>query len=492
MRDQAAKQSNHSSRLVYFIIFLYFILICIGLSSTSVSKGDERYYLVSGMNMVKSGDYLIPRYDSKPRFQKPILAYWCVAAGYRLFGINLLGGRIFSSIVACLLLLLVYHFSLRVEGDPSFATFNTILLSSSTMFILFSRAAMSDLLLSLFVTFALYYFYRSLIDPSKIKSFYVLAFTGMGFGFLSKGWIGLTPLAAMLIYLLVQRPDNYKEYLRRLFHPIPWLILLIAGFGWFAVAYWHDPQAFTQAMRDESYVSAGIENVLCNGPYYLGVLLRYFFPVTLLTIFVAIPRKEGRSKDKTGLLLIFIAVILVIFIFLIDIRRSRFLLPLFPSLAIICGAVLYHSRMRRSVQGTCFALFLIQVIGIGVITPAIRGEPMRELITSWNPQRHGPLVILDLDLKNRTWVEIFSQGNQVAIIEEFDEIDDYFGEPALAVLTRGEDFPKLLAGNRSIELIDRSEEIQGITIENGRIRLVKEEYYLFSIVEAQGHSSSRK
>jgi 4-amino-4-deoxy-L-arabinose transferase-like glycosyltransferase len=492
MREEATKPSNHSSKLVYFIIFLYFTLICISLPSTSISKGDERFYLVSGMNMVKSGDYLIPRYDSKPRLQKPILAYWCVAAGYRLFGINLLGGRIFSTVAGCLLLLLVYHFSLRMKEDLSFAIFNTVLLSSSTMFILFSRAAMTDLLLSLFVTFALYYFYRSLINPSKIEIFYILAFTGMGFGFLSKGWIALTPLAVMLIYLLVQRPDNSKEYFRKLFHPIPWLILLIVGSGWFAIAYWNDPQAFTQTMGDESYVSTDFENVLRNGPYYLGVLLRYFFPVTLLTILVAILRKEVRFMDKTGLLLIFIAVILVIFIFLIDIRRSRFLLPLFPSLAIVCGTILYHSRMRRTVQGICFALFLIQVIGIGIISPAIRGEPMQELMTRWNPQRHGPLIIFDLDLKNRTWAEILSQGNQLAILEEIEDIDDYLEEPRIAVLTRGEDSLKLLTGNRSVELIDRSEEIQNITIENGGIRLVKEEYYLLSIVQAQDHISSRK
>ena len=52
-------------------------------------KRSERRVAAVAREMIRSGDYLVPRLGGYPRFEKPPLMYWAVAESSRLFG----GGR---------------------------------------------------------------------------------------------------------------------------------------------------------------------------------------------------------------------------------------------------------------------------------------------------------------------------------------------------------------------------------------------------------------
>ena len=176
---------EHKALFLWLLIF--FVLLVFTLNNTIPYKGDESYYLVSALNMIKTGEYFVPHYYNQPRFQKPILAYWITVLGYKIFGIRLWSGRLPFLILSLLLLILIYRFAFLVINDKKFAFLNVVLLSSSTMYILFSRAAMTDLLLTFFSTLSLYFFYKAIIYPDKIKRYYFYAYVSIGFAFLSKG-----------------------------------------------------------------------------------------------------------------------------------------------------------------------------------------------------------------------------------------------------------------------------------------------------------------
>ena len=38
--------------------------------------------------MIERGDYVNPTFNYEPRFNKPVLSYWIVAAFYRVFGVS--------------------------------------------------------------------------------------------------------------------------------------------------------------------------------------------------------------------------------------------------------------------------------------------------------------------------------------------------------------------------------------------------------------------
>src|SRR4051794_20138109 len=71
--------------LALLLAFVFFILALPLLPLYSRYRGDEGLYTNAAMRMVNTGDYLTPYWaDGKPRFNKPVLNYWLVAADFKI------------------------------------------------------------------------------------------------------------------------------------------------------------------------------------------------------------------------------------------------------------------------------------------------------------------------------------------------------------------------------------------------------------------------
>src|SRR5262245_65679165 len=64
-----------------------------GLNSIGLIGPDEPRYAGIAREMLLTGDYITPRLNGVPWFEKPVLMYWLSAAGYEIFGINAAGAR---------------------------------------------------------------------------------------------------------------------------------------------------------------------------------------------------------------------------------------------------------------------------------------------------------------------------------------------------------------------------------------------------------------
>ena len=67
------------------ITFLAFVLIlyCFAFQgSRGLFDPDEGRYSAVALQMLKSGDWLVPRYRGEPFYDKPALTYWAIAASY--------------------------------------------------------------------------------------------------------------------------------------------------------------------------------------------------------------------------------------------------------------------------------------------------------------------------------------------------------------------------------------------------------------------------
>jgi len=60
----------------------------IGLGASSLWDSNEAFYAQTPREMIESGDYINPSFNYQPRFNKPPLSYWVVAAFYKLFGVS--------------------------------------------------------------------------------------------------------------------------------------------------------------------------------------------------------------------------------------------------------------------------------------------------------------------------------------------------------------------------------------------------------------------
>ncbi len=433
-------------------IAAYGLLIGLTLDNTRPYQGDETYYTVSAISMVEEGDYLIPSYRGAPRFQKPPLAYWLVVIGYEMFGIDLWSARLLFLILACSLLSLTYKTTLLITYDRDNARFNLFLLASAPMTVIFSRVAMTDLPLTFFLTAALCFFLRSLDQPNRLRHNYVFAYLCMGLAVLAKGYIGLLPIPAMLFYLLIAGHHDRSRYLMNLLHPLCLLMILLVAAPWYIYAYiQHGPQLLAQSSTEYEDIAGTFSASRSLGFlfYYLGVLIRYFFPFPLAAGYLYF-RKRPNMPSKTILLLIFAIAVMAVFVLFVREPRSRYLFVLFPSLAILVGHVLYNSRWRNPVERLAIGFFLLQIVVL-ILIPKVGGEPVKTLVGYWRENLSGTLAVYALNNRERDWAEVFSRG---AIIDSHDTAD--------YILTDSDTNPDF-ADYRTVKTDDR---IQGLRFES--------------------------
>ncbi len=90
----------------FFIVALLFVVAGIffnafaGLSDSMLRNWDEARHGVSASEMIKSGNYIVNTYNGKNDYWnvKPVLSFWNIVAGYRLFGENLFALRFVSAL----------------------------------------------------------------------------------------------------------------------------------------------------------------------------------------------------------------------------------------------------------------------------------------------------------------------------------------------------------------------------------------------------------
>src|SRR5262245_46822782 len=123
---------------------------------------DEPRYAAIGREMLTSGDYITPRLNGVPWFEKPPLMYWAAALGYRILGINEGGARLPSGMAAGICGFLVYWCGRKLwDRGTGFAA--AVIFATSFGSFALARAASMDMLLTACLTSALVVFLAGFI-----------------------------------------------------------------------------------------------------------------------------------------------------------------------------------------------------------------------------------------------------------------------------------------------------------------------------------------
>jgi len=104
----------------------------------------ETRYAEIAREMLRSGDWIVPRLNGIAHFHKPPVAYWGSAAGMALAGVNEWGARLFSALAAGFTLWACARLARRLEGDAT-AALAPVVLASTALFAALSRQLSTDL-----------------------------------------------------------------------------------------------------------------------------------------------------------------------------------------------------------------------------------------------------------------------------------------------------------------------------------------------------------
>jgi len=350
-------------KLLLLLILSTALLVLPGGLYSAFDK-DEPKYLEAVREMVEMGDYITPYYNYEYRFDKPILVYWLILLGYKLFGLSEFGGRFFVSASGLLCVLLVFWW-LRERGED-FAFWASVVLLSLLDFVVMSSVAMPDALLTFFTASALIFFFKGYHEGRS--GFYTLSCACAGFATLAKGPVGtVLPALVALVYLLIRRD------LGKVVGEFPWLKGALAYTAvvapWYgAVLAKHGYQFFKEFILFHNIhrFTSKVPGHPTQWWYYLANYFWLYLPWSFVfpfAVFKLWKEKVFVTDDLAGYSLVWLGTVFAFFQ-TAHTKLAHYLLPSFPPFAVLVTMYLWKWKPGKApVFLTAGALAVLGIAG---------------------------------------------------------------------------------------------------------------------------------
>lgn len=288
--------------------------------------------------MAESGDWITPRLNGRPWYEKPPLLYWLVASGFRAGLDDDSAPRAPIALLSLSALALWCWILSRLES-ASLALAATAILATTAAWPVLSMVAVTDLPLAACFTLALGFGVLA-VERSSLRAA-ILAGVFLGLAVLAKG---LVPLVLLLPFLFWGRASW------RLIVPIaaaaalvaaPWYLAMTAGHGWAFIDVFFLQHHFGR------FSSGALQHVRAFW-FYIPVIVAGFFPWTPLVWHF----DNSLWRDARNRVWLWTAVFGFVFFSLSTNKLPAYLLPLFPA----CSVLLARSLLRVQSAGRTLAV----------------------------------------------------------------------------------------------------------------------------------------
>lgn len=374
---------------------------------------DEGRYVNVALEMVRLRDFVVPHLHHEiPHFTKPPLTYWAIAGGVGLLGRNEWGARLPHALAFVGTVLLVWCLARRLL--PERPELPPVVYATMLLPFVAANIATTDTLLAFFETAAAAAFVAGWWDSGgRRRAWCALVWLALGAAFLTKGPVGLMPLAGMLVVAGAEGRRGLRSLL--CWSGLVWFALV--GLGWYVVVVAREPRLLSYFLGSEiveRMTSSSFDrNAQWYGPLkvYLPTLVGGLLPWTWVLArrwrtgiqWLRPARwREAARVDRTGLFLAaWVLVPLAVFV-LARSRLQLYLLPLFPPLALLVGREL-APRWRWS-RGLILALgvWSVGLVGLkaGFAAAEVRRDARsqaRAIAALTDVSRFDEVVIVGLD-----------------------------------------------------------------------------------------------
>ncbi len=276
-----------------------------GLGRLPLLEPDEGRNAEVARELLASGDYVIPHFNTLPYLDKPVFFFWLVSGAFRLAGISEWAARLPSALAGLGTVLLTWFLGRRMSGDATGLRAGVVLATSPLMFV-FSRLVIFDMTLTFLVTLALVSFWLASSSDFRRTWLTLVFFAAQGLATLTKGPVGfLLPWLSILVYQAVR---GKLRDLKRL----PWAPGLAVFFAvvlpWFIAVSLRNSDFPRYALWEESLKRFATGHARRSGSflYYLPVFLAGFFPWSLFLLFAGWRRlkawRELRQEENKDVL----------------------------------------------------------------------------------------------------------------------------------------------------------------------------------------------
>jgi len=253
---------------------------------TTLWDRDEPRYARTTVEMVESGDYLVPTFNGRMWPDKPILLYWLMSLPVRLLGPTEFACRFFAGVGTALTCLLTFFIGQRLLGVKA-GLWAMVILASTLMMLVVGSAATADAVLLPFIVAILAVFVQAIGSGTHI-SHVLLMGIALGVGLLAKGPIGLLPLPVIAATLWLARRAKLGAGRHLLQIAAGSALGVLIFMAWAVPANNATKGEFLRIFIGHHVLTRAIKplehhggNFLLYLPYYLPVIIGGFFPWTL-------------------------------------------------------------------------------------------------------------------------------------------------------------------------------------------------------------------
>ena len=288
------------------VVLLGLALFVWQLGDTGLVDETPPLFAAAARAMAETGDWLTPRVNGLPRYDKPPLVYWLMGLGYLLpgqAGWNPLGtwaARLPSALSSTGLMLLMASTLLRWPQPERprrlMALVAPLAFALSPLVLLWSRIAVSDALFSALLSASLLLFWRCHAAAGRR---WWIAWLVLGLAALAKGPVAVL-LAALTLALFAWQQGAFRLLWAHL-RPWPGLLLTaVVALPWYGLMLLVEGRPFWESFvgyHNVQRFTAVVNNHLQPWWFFLPVLLVASLPFTpLLLAGLAQALRTGRRR----------------------------------------------------------------------------------------------------------------------------------------------------------------------------------------------------
>ncbi|MGZ7032239.1 MAG: glycosyltransferase family 39 protein [Thermoanaerobaculia bacterium] len=347
-------------------VFLKLWLLVVAIALSVQLGGYPLYDADEGRNaevareMAATNDYVLPRLDTLPYLDKPIVYFAAEAAAMEVLGPTETAARLPSLLFTLATAAVLWWFAKRWWSEEEAWT-SAIIFLSMPLTMAFARTVIFDSAVMFFVVVATVAFYFGIEDDRRWS---IVAWVAIAFGVLTKGPV------AIILPLFVAVPYAFRRKRSRAVWPLLGIIafaVVIAPWVWAVTRVIPDFLRYVFVTETAQRLTTGA--LKRTGPpwYFMPYVLGGALPWSILA-FGAWKKEEETGEAPTATLKRFFLLlwILVPFVFfsISQSKRPPYILPVMPAIALLVARA-WTLRLRAGMVRSAAAT--IGVIGVALI-----------------------------------------------------------------------------------------------------------------------------
>ena len=247
--DSATPVAAFPRRHLLLLLLAALLLFFAGLGRLPLIEPDEGRNAEVAREMLTSGDWITPHFNTLTYLDKPVVYFALVATSFTVWGVSEWAARFPSALMALGTMLLCWFMARRMFGNNS-ALRAGLIFATSPLVIGLSRFVIFDMTLAFLITLSMLCFWLAVESDFRREVPAVAMFAVWGVAAITKGPVGfLLPLISILTFQAVR--GQFRELKKS-----RWGLGLAAFFAlalpWFVAVSLRHPEFPRYALWQES------------------------------------------------------------------------------------------------------------------------------------------------------------------------------------------------------------------------------------------------